>query len=138
MKILLLGSGAREHAMAKALARSAQKPEIFCFANTYNPGLMELAAAYHAGDSCSSEEVLEIAQKWRINHALIGPGAPLESGIADALVGQQIPTFGPTKALAQIETSKIFARQLLQKYKIPGCPHYQAFTGLAGVQDYLR
>jgi len=138
MKTLLIGSGAREHAMAKALARSAQKPEIFCFATTYNPGLMELAQGYHVGDPCSSEEVLDMARKWRVNLALIGPEAPLESGIADALARQLIPTFGPTQALAQIETSKAFARHLLQKYKIPGCPQYQAFTDLTGVQDYLR
>ncbi len=138
MKILLLGSGAREHALAKALARSAQQPEIFCFATTYNPGLMELAAGYHVGDPCSRQEVLQMAQKWRTTMALIGPEAPLESGVADYLANHQIPTIGPTKALAQIETSKAFARNLLKKYKIPGSPEYRVFTGLDGAQDYLK
>ncbi len=138
MKIMLIGSGAREHALARALARSRHQPEIFCFATSYNPGLMELAAGYQVGDPCSKEEIREMAEKWRITLAVIGPEAPLEKGIVDCLAKQQIPSFGPTQALAQIETSKAFARGLLNKYQIPGSPEYRVFNSLDGVQDYLR
>ncbi len=138
MKILIIGSAAREHALARALLRSPQKPEIYCFASTYNPGLMELAAGYSVGDLCSVDEVLEQAQKWRTTMAIIGPEAPLENGLADHLNKAGIPTLGPTKALAQIETSKIFARDLLKKHSIPGSPRYQAFRTLEGVQEFLK
>src|SRR5690242_2954938 len=138
MKILIIGSGAREHALAKALARSPQKPEIYCFGSTYNPGLLALAADYAVGDLCCLEEVLESAQKWRIHMAIIGPEAPLEVGLADHLAKNQIATIGPTKALAQIETSKAFTRNLLKKYNIPGSPDYRIFNELQGVQDFLK
>lgn len=138
MKILLIGSLAREHALAKALVRSVHQPDLYCFATTYNPGIMELASGYHVGDPTSCEEVLEMAQKWRVSMAIIGPEAPLEKGVADSLSKQQIPTFGPTQALAQIETSKAFARRLMEKYQIPGSPEYRAFKSLEGVEEYLK
>lgn len=138
MKILIIGSGAREHALAKAFKRSPQKPQIYCFAGSYHPGLLDLTNGYVVGDPCSVEEVLEAAQKWRINMAIIGPEAPLEKGLADHLAENLIPTIGPTKALAQIETSKAFTRNLLKKYRVPGNPRYQVFDTLEGVQDFLK
>jgi phosphoribosylamine--glycine ligase len=137
MKILIIGSGAREHAIAKALRRSAQHPDIFCFSSTLNPGIKRLTQGYQVGDICHIEDVVSAAEKWQIDIAIIGPEAPLEAGLADALWNNSIAAIGPKKKLAQIETSKAFTRELLKKYHISGSPDYRVFNQLAGVKKYL-
>jgi phosphoribosylamine--glycine ligase len=138
MKFLIVGSGAREHAMAKALHRSPQKPEIYCCATSHNPGIQKLTAGYWVGDINAVEAVVAIAKQWQIECAIIGPEAPLELGMADALWSHSIPTIGPKKNLAQIETSKSFTRDLLKKYQVPGAPEYRVFHDLIEVKDYLH
>ena len=138
MNILIIGSGAREHAMAKALLRSPQKPRLYCCGNSYNPGLLALCEAYWVGNLSCLDEVLEAALKWGLDLVLIGPLAPLKEGLADALNNYDIPTVGPTQKLAQIETSNSFARQLLQKHAIAGAPLYRIFHDLDGVEAFLK
>ncbi|MES2218692.1 MAG: phosphoribosylamine--glycine ligase [Pseudomonadota bacterium] len=138
MKILIVGSGAREHALAKALARSPQQPEIYCYGTSNNPGIRALTTRYSVGDICNVPKVVQQAEQWEINIAIIGPEAPLEQGLADALWQSEIPTIGPKKKLAQIETSKTFTRNLLKKYQIPGAVEYRAFTELWEVREYLE
>ena len=136
-KILLIGSGAREHAIFKALQRSGENPQINVFGSTVNPGLSAQAAAYRSGPMTDPDAVLHFAQETQSEIAIIGPEAPLESGVADALVEAGIPTVGPQKELAKIESSKGFARDLLLKHGIPGSPAYQRFSSLAGVEAFL-
>lgn len=138
MKILIIGSGAREHAIAKALNRSPQKPEIFCCGTSSNPGIHHLANKYWVGDIGDVEEVVKLALNWQIDFAIIGPEAPLEKGLADILWDNKIPTIGPKKKLAQIETSKAFTRELLKKYQIPGSPIYRSFHDVEGVRTFLE
>jgi len=138
MRILIVGSGAREHAIAKALARSATHPEIFCCATTYNPGILPLAQQYWVGDIQNVHYVTQQARQWGIDLAIIGPEAPLAQGVVDALDRDNIATVGPKKILAQLESSKIFTRTLLKKYQISGSPHYQSFSQLKGVMDFLH
>jgi phosphoribosylamine--glycine ligase len=137
MKILIIGSGAREHALAKALARSPQTPDIFCCGTTYNPGIQDLCTDYWVGDICDLEEVSATALGWSVELAIIGPEAPLACGLADALEAQGIAVVGPKQALARIEASKAFARDLLKKYNIPGLPGYRVFHEMRGVDAYL-
>lgn len=137
MKILIIGSGAREHAIAKTLAKSSHRPDIYCIGNTRNPGILTLATAYRQGDICDVEAVLQQAQSWGIELAVIGPEAPLEKGLADVLWEHHIPTIGPKKQLAKLETSKAFTRDLLKKYHIPGSPLFKYFHSLEGVKDFL-
>lgn len=138
MKILIVGSGAREYAIAKCLAKSAHKPEIFCFGSSKNPGILKLAADYYQGNVCDATDVLNKALAWGVELAVIGPEAPLEQGLADLLWESAIATIGPKKQLAKIETSKAFTRDLLKKYQIPGSPLYKRFNSLEGVSDFLH
>ena len=136
--ILLLGSGAREHAIARALACSPQNPAIACLAANKNPGIQKLAEEFKVGSISDPKSVVNFAQKCCAKLAIIGPEAPLEAGVADALWNAGIPTVGPKKAHAQIETSKGFTRDLLAKYNIPGGPLYRRFDSLDGVAEFLE
>lgn len=137
MNILIVGSGAREHAIAMALSKSTHKPKLFCFGTSWNPGIQDLTLDYCVGDITSPDRVNQQAQQWRINLAIIGPEAPLERGVPDTLWASGIPVIGPKKNLAQIETSKAFARELMETYKISGLPKYKVFTCLEGVREFL-
>ena len=136
--ILIIGSGAREHAIAKALQRSPQQPQIFCYASANNPGIGNIVKEQIISALLDLDSICTAALNWKIDLAIIGPEAPLESGLADRLWEQGIPVVGPTKILAQLETSKVFARDLLKKHNIAGSPDYKYFSNLDGVENYLQ
>jgi len=138
MNILVVGSGAREHAITAALQRSSQEPKLFCYGTSLNPGIKQMAHHYRVGDIKDVDAVVKMAKEWQISLAIIGPEAPLEKGLADALWQASIPTIGPKKKLAQIETSKSFTRDLMRKYHIKGLPKYRVFSDLAGIAEFLK
>lgn len=135
MKILIVGSNAREHALARACARSAHKPQLFCCGANYNPGIVALTQAYELVNLADCQHIARQALKWRIELAIIGPEAPLVYGLVEVLEKQGIACIGPGHDLAQIESSKIFARGLMQEQTCS--PFYQSFTDLCGVKDFL-
>jgi phosphoribosylamine--glycine ligase len=135
--ILIVGSGAREHAIAVALARSPQQPKLVCFSGARNPGIAALCSAYGRGSITDPAAVVAFAREQHATMAVLGPEAPLAAGVADALWAAKVPVVGPTQSLARIESSKGFARELLAKYKIPGNPFFQRFASLDGVEEVL-
>ncbi len=122
--VLIIGSGAREHAMAATLARSLQSPDLLCFAQARNPGIERLCRAYGIGSVTDGKAIAAFAREQAATLAVIGPEAPLAAGVADALWTEGVPVVGPTQNLARIESSKGFARTLLAKHQIPGNPHF--------------
>ncbi len=136
-RILIIGSGAREHAIAATLARSPQRPELCCFGSTHNPGIASLCVAYATGSVTDAAAILTFANAQQPTLAIIGPEAPLAAGVADALWAANIPVVGPTRDLARIESSKGFTRDLLTKYNISGNPFFQRFTSMDGVEEVL-
>jgi phosphoribosylamine--glycine ligase len=135
-RVLIVGSGAREHAIAAALARSGA--ENFCFGSARNPGIDALCAEYAMGKITDAAAVSAFAKERGATLAVIGPEAPLAAGVANALWAAGVPTVGPTQKLARIESSKGFARELLAKYGIPGNPYFKRFDSMDGVEDVLR
>ena len=99
-------------------------PALFVFGSSLNPGLKELAKDYKVGSLENNTAVVSYASANNIDLAIIGPEKPLSNGIVDVLQQVDVATIGPTKQLAQIETSKGFARQLLMDYKISGNPQF--------------
>ena len=136
-KILVIGSGAREHAIVRALDRSPQEKEIYCLASNMNPGIAELCDEILIGNFNDPNFVTSYATETGTILAIIGPENPLASGVADALWEAGVKVVGPKKDLAQLETSKAFARDLLNEYDIPGGPKYQTFNSMGGVAEFL-
>lgn len=137
-KILVIGSGAREHAIVRALERSHQEKEIFCLASNMNPGIAELCDELLIGNFNDPDFVVNYTNEIGATLAIIGPENPLENGVADALWSVKVKVVGPKKDLAKIETSKAFTRDLLTEYNIPGGPQYQTFNSLDGVTQFLN
>ena len=116
MKILVVGSGGREHALAWKLRQSPQVERIFCAPG--NAGTDEIAdnVAIPASDL---EALVQFAKENRIDLTVVGPDDPLAAGIVDLFAAEKLRAFGPTKSAARIEASKIFAKELMRAQKIP-------------------
>ncbi len=138
MNILIVGSGAREHAIARSIKKSKIPNKLYCFASNRNPGIKEVSKILEIGKTSDPQAVSSFAAKHSIDLAIIGPEAPLANGVVDSLQEINIQCVGPTKNLALIETSKGFTRDLMQKYNIPGCPRYRTFDDLTNVSEFLH
>ncbi|RAX20862.1 phosphoribosylamine--glycine ligase [Actinomyces sp. Z5] len=116
MKILLLGSGAREHALARALASDPATTELVVAPG--NPGTADIATNIKI-DPTSPEEVVDLATQMVADLVVVGPEAPLVSGVADAVREAGIPVFGPGAEAAQLEGSKSFAKRVMASAGVP-------------------
>ena len=133
MKILLIGSGGREHALAWKLAQSPLAEKIY--AAPGNPGIAEFAECV-AGISTNAE-IVRFAQENGIDLVVVGPEAPLVAGLVDELEAAGIKAFGPKKSAAQLEGSKIFDKNLMKKYGIPTAK-FETFDNLDAAKNYIR
>ena len=138
MNILLIGNGAREHAIAEAIARSKHRPLLHSFMKSNNPGIASLSEKILMGSYGNPASIVSFADAQRIEFAVIGPEDPLNNGIVDALRKAGIPSVGPTKSLARLETSKSFTRDLVKKYGIPGNPRFRNFSSPGGIEAFLE
>ncbi len=136
--LLLVGSGAREHALAKAISRSSRPHKLVTFGSSNNPGIVDLSETFAVGNINDADAVTAFARDRGVSLAVVGPEAPLETGVADAIWNAGIPVVGPKKDLALIETSKQFARRLMTDFDVPGCPAYEHFSNLSGVEEFLQ
>ncbi|MBQ9478292.1 MAG: phosphoribosylamine--glycine ligase [Selenomonadaceae bacterium] len=135
MNIMVIGSGGREHALVWKLAQSPLAEKIYAVPG--NPGIAELATCVENINVKDHAAVIDFAQRNEIGLVVIGPEAPLVEGLADDLIAADIKAFGPTAAAAQLEGSKIFAKQLMKKYAIPTA-RYEIFSDADAAKNYVR
>jgi len=128
---LVVGGGAREHAIALALARAPA--EIVVASSNANPGLDRLARSSARLRPEDVEKVVEFAAREHVDAAVVGPEAPLAAGLGDALRARGFPTVGPDRAAARLESSKGFCRDLLSRRGIGAQPRFAAVRSAADV-----
>lgn len=134
MKVLLIGSGGREHALAWKLAQSPRLTKLF--AAPGNPGMAECATLV-ALDIDDHAAVSTFCRDNDVTFVVVGPEAPLVAGIADRLRADGLEVFGPSAAAAQLEGSKGFTKDLCAKYNIP-TGAYRRFTDAAAAKAYVQ
>jgi phosphoribosylamine--glycine ligase len=130
MRVLIVGSGGREHALAWAIARSPLMTELH--AAPGNPGIAELATVHDVG-VMDAEGLAELAERLRIDLAVVGPEAPLVAGLGDRLRASGITSFAPSAEAALIEGSKEFAKQVMNAAGVPTARH-EACDTIAAAQ----
>jgi phosphoribosylamine--glycine ligase len=116
MRILVIGSGGREHALVWKISQSPLADEIYCAPG--NPGIAEHAECM-AIDPTSAIELADFAQELRVGLTVVGPELPLTMGIVDEFLKRGLRIFGPRKLAAELEGSKVYAKEFMQKYDIP-------------------
>ena len=126
MKVLVVGGGGREHAIAKALARN-EACEIYSVMSKKNPGIAELCKDFLLCKETDAETIAGFAVKSGVKYAVIGPEAPLEAGVVDYLEDKGVGCVGPRRIAARLETDKAFCRDMMNKHGVAGCPLYRVF-----------
>ena len=134
MKVLIVGGGGREHAIATAVARSKQVDKIYCAPG--NAGIAEVAEIVPIGVT-EFDALADFAKDNGIDLAIIGPDDPLVGGIVDVFEKKGIKTFGPDKKAAILEGSKAFSKDLMKKYNIPTAA-YENFDNVDEARAYLQ
>ena len=117
MKVLVIGSGAREHALVRALDADCAVDEVL--AAPGNPGIADLARCEPLADVTDAAAVLDLAARHTVDLVVIGPEAPLVAGVADVLRGEGYAVFGPSAEAARLEGSKSFAKEVMAAAGVP-------------------
>lgn len=134
MRILVIGSGGREHALVWKIAQSKLAGKIFCA-----PGNAGIAQQAECIDIKTDEipKLLEFAKKEKVDLTVVGPEAPLALGIVDEFAKYKLRIFGPTQKAAQLEASKVFAKELMAKYSVPTAG-FKIFDNLDEAKEYIE
>jgi phosphoribosylamine---glycine ligase len=134
MKVLVIGNGGREHALAWKLADSPQVSGLWCLPG--NPGTEQVAENV-PGSVNDFDAIEKFVHRGQIQFVVIGPEDPLAAGLADRLRGAGVRVFGPSRAAAQIESDKWFAKELMRQQSIPTAEAH-AFTEAAAAEQYVK
>ncbi len=134
MKVLIIGSGGREHAIANSVAKSSKVDKIYCAPG--NAGIASLAECVDI-NAMDIDGMVAFAKEKEIDLAVVGMDDPLVAGMVDALEAAGIRAFGPRKNAAIIEGSKAFSKDLMKKYDIPTAA-YEVFTSAEDAKNYLE
>ncbi|AEV17681.1 Phosphoribosylamine--glycine ligase [Geobacillus thermoleovorans CCB_US3_UF5] len=134
MNVLVIGRGGREHAIAWKAAQSPLVGKLYVAPG--NPGIADVAELVHI-DELDIEALVQFAKQQAIDLTIVGPEAPLASGIVDRFMAEGLRIFGPSQRAALIEGSKAFAKELMKKYGIPTADH-AAFTSYEEAKAYIE
>jgi phosphoribosylamine--glycine ligase len=137
LKILVIGGGAREHAICDAVCRS-KNSELYSIMSNLNPGIKKLSKDFLLEKETNIEKIANYAKERQIDLVIVGPEAPLEVGIVNELKKLKIKVCSPTKEAARIETDKEWMRNLLKKYKIPGQIKYESFSDFKKAKKFIE
>ncbi|QFU83595.1 phosphoribosylamine--glycine ligase [Natronorubrum aibiense] len=133
--VLLIGGGGREHAIARALEDS--EADLYACAGNKNPGIARIAAGFETLETTDPDAVVDYAEAVEATLAVVGPEAPLDAGVADALEDAGIYAFGPKADDARIETDKAFQRRFMAENDIPGCPDFETFDDMDAACEFI-
>lgn len=133
MRVLVVGHGAREHAITKKLAE--EDIEIFAVMGKNNPGIRNLSKKAKVVDINKLDNYKEFGE---MDLAFVGPEDPLANGVSDYLWNLEVPVVGPKKSQAKLEWSKAYAREILNEYQIAGNPDYKICKNKEDIKDFLR
>jgi phosphoribosylamine--glycine ligase len=141
MKVLLIGDGARENALANAIAKSSNGYTLYAVSSIVNPGIKEnvekTKGIYFRGDINSKDCIKSIIEKVNPDFGIIGPEDPLFNGIGDVFREEGIPVVGPSSKGSMIEKSKVWMRRLMWKYNIPGRLRFKAFDSIQDAAKFV-
>lgn len=135
-KILLVGGGGREDAVARRLSESGV--QIYAYLKNRNPSIISLSKDYRIGSETQADSIVEFAVKNMVDLAFIGPDPVLETSLVEDLLKKGIKVASPVRSAARIETSKKFMRELLREYRIDGNLEFAYFSRSDDVRDYLE
>ena len=134
MKILVIGTGGREHALALAASKSSLVEKVYCAPG--NPGMASFGECVNVSGS-DVEGLVTFAKENEIDLTIVGPEATLSLGVVDAFMEAGLKIFGPTKAATQVESSKDFAKNIMKKYNIPTAA-YETFDNYEKAVCYVK
>ena len=134
MKLLIVGGGGREHALAWKLSQSPVIDELFCAPG--NAGIGELAVCLDI-EATDIASIIAFVKEQKVDFVVVGPEQPLAMGIADEITKLGVPVFGPTSAAAELESSKAYAKELMKRAGIPTAP-YQVFDDSNAAKSFAE
>ncbi len=134
MKVLVIGSGGREHALVWKITQSPKISQIYCAPG--NAGISKLAQCVNI-NADSIDKLVDFAQEEKIDLTIVGPELPLSNGIVNEFNRKGLRVFGPSKKATEIESSKVFSKYLMKKYNIPTA-NYEVFQNSEKAFDYIK
>jgi len=136
--VLVVGSGAREVAIARCISQSSIKNSLFCVSKDINPQIFDLCKDYLVTDLANISDIVSYSKKTRVDFAIIGPENPLANGIVNELENVGVRCVGPKKEVALIETSKAFARKIIDLCCPEKNPLRKEFNSIEGVESFIK